>query len=438
MGMSKLQYQAYTSQAGQGIDNLKGTVEQKQNPITKEVGEDHPFDYEIPKGIYLSFSFMTGVVDKIVDYLWGPGFYTKSADPRAKELIDIWVETVRFKLHGREWVKQAVIKGFSPMELAGSKAQVPGKVRTLNANRVYVKRNAQGEVLGYNQIKANAKTYSKDNLIPFEPFQIAALHVNRIDDDPYGYGMIWTQRKTIGALIDVDKDMHKLVKRKANTPIVVYMGNAATNEIPTAEATAEMADKLTFMNNQTEWVFSQDMKAEVLDFGDPGKKFETVIEHDKQMLRYGTQVPQVLMGDGNIAEGLAGEQGEAFDRFIQSLRINVEAVIEDEIFTRVLKAQNMSAKVEFIWGEMSKSEKNTLITQITMLLNNAMIGNKFRMELEKKLAGCFDIEEAAIEDDAAEREKEMNQPQAPVPGSNQPGRNQSVVQLEFVEGALEL
>lgn len=438
IGMSKAQVSQWTTMGLNDGTIMRGVVDQKQSPITKEIGEDHPFDYEITTGLYLKFSYITGSVDKIVDYLWGTGFSTKSMDKRCKDIIDQWLEDVRFKVNGRPWVKQALIKGFSPLELAGTKAQVPGKIKTLNANRVYIKRDSKGEVIQYNQIKPG-KTASKDNLIPFDPYQIAALHVNKLDDMAYGYGIIYPQRKAAEYTIQAEADMHKLLRRKANVPIVVYMGNAANGDVPTEEATNDMADKLTFMNNQTEWVFSADMKAEVLDFGDIGKKFETVLDHDKQMLRYGLQVPQVLMGDGSIPEGLAAVQAEAFDRYILSLRVEIEAIIEDQIFKRVLLANNLQGKVEFIWGEMSKSDRDQLIVQLTTLLGNQSIGPKFRMELEKKLAGCFDIDPEIIEEDAEEREKEADEPQPKVPGGNQPGKNQSLqVQLEFVEGELIL
>src|SRR3990167_9628083 len=77
-------------------EQFKGETETKEVRFPRELGEEHPFDYKLTEGLYLKFGFVTGVIDKIVDFCWGPGFYTKAEDKRAKAIIDMWLEDTNF------------------------------------------------------------------------------------------------------------------------------------------------------------------------------------------------------------------------------------------------------------------------------------------------------------------------------------------------------
>ena len=118
--------------------NTKGEI--KIDTDFKNIGEPHPINYELMQGLYKDFGLVTAIVDKLVDFVWGPGFYTLSDDNRAKTIIDNWIKDVNFDSIGRKWLRQALIKGFSPLELGGSKTEIPQGAKVLNANNIYVVR----------------------------------------------------------------------------------------------------------------------------------------------------------------------------------------------------------------------------------------------------------------------------------------------------------
>lgn len=415
----------WRTQQSLAVPALKGDVEQSKT-WHSSLGEPHPFDYKLTKGLYLKMSFVQGVIGKIVDWVWGPGFYTKSMNENAKKIIDQWLDDVDFELVGRKWLQQAVIKGFSPLELGGSKAEMPQGVKVLNADRVFVKRNEKGVVVEFNQVQAG-KMITYDNATHFLPFEIAALHLNQLDDDAYGHGMIYPHQNTLNDLLEVQKDLHTLIRRKANNPMVATLGDRTQNEIPTPEAVADFGEKLAFMCSRTEFAVSDNVRLSMVDFGQIGQKFDVILQNDTDMLFFGFQIPEAIMGRGNIAEGLGQENREALDRYVKSIQLEVESVIETQIFKRILLANNISAKVEFEWGQPSLAQKNTTITQITALLGNTMLSNMFRFELEKKLAPIFDIDESKIVDPATEAQGEAQQPQPKVPKQQQ-------FQTQFYEG----
>lgn len=423
-------------------EQLRGEVQQQQKRWPTNFGEEHPFDYSIPQGLYLSMSFVNGVVDKIVNKVWGAGFFTKSESERAKKICDDWMQDVRFDTFGRQWLRQALIKGFSPLELGGRTNEVPQGIKVLNADRVYIQRDTKGVILEIKQLRPGRHPSDKESYIVFQPYQVAILNINQVDDCAYGYGILFPQLNTINNLINAEKDMHKLVHRKANVPIVAYLGDREKGDIPTQEATDDFSEKLQYFNNMTEWAVADNVRVTAVDFGNVAEKFEGVLRHDTDMLFFGFQMPEVIMGRGNIPEGLADTQQEEVDRYVNSMQKEIEKVIEESIFRRILVASGLpNERVQFEWGQPSKRDKAKQIEQITMLLNNPMLHPELQLELQKKLANLLEIPDAIIkslkalprptptndttpEDDERDSEEERSQPI--IPGTNK----------QFCEGEL--
>ena len=403
-------------------EQFNGQVETKEVRIPKDLGEEHPFDYKLTEGLYLNFGFVTGVIDKIVDFCWGPGFYTKSADKRAKAIIDTWLEDTNFDSQGRRWLKEALIKGTGFLELGGAPNEPPQGIKLLNADYMYIKRNKFGVIEGFNQYVGgfkNGTAYDKTSVIPFKLYQIAELQLNHSGDSAYGYGIVYPALQSINNLIQNEKDMHTLMSRKAGAPIVMYMGNRDKDDIPTQSDIDAVGQKLTYMTNKTEWVLGDNMRAEVLDFGNFAEKFATVLDHDLDMLFFTFQVPEVLMGRGSIPEGLAKVQMDAFERRIKSIQVELEKVIENKIFKRILLANGLDVHVELEWGQPSQDERNTRITALTALLQNVMLSPVLRLELEKQLADLMGIDVKLIIPPEVEREEEEEEPQPKVPMENE-------------------
>lgn len=425
IGMSK----AMKDRVSEGYSSdTKSLIESgKSQVINSDIGEAHPFDYTIATDLCKKHAFTAGIIERIVNAVWGPGFFTKSDDKRAKDIIDNWNHDVNFKLVGRDWLKQALRKGFSPIELGGKDKGVPQGIKLMNSNRVFIKRDDKGNIVSYNQVKPKGKlSAGKDNFITFEPSQIVPLHINKYDDEAYGVGLIYPLLNSINNIIAAEQDMHKLLKRKANQPMWAKLGTSP-EDAPTVEAVDDFAAKMQYMNNTTEWATDYSVDIKVLDFGDIGKKFETILNHDADMIFFGSGVPEVIMGRGNIPEGLANTQDEVFDRFITSVQMEIEPVI-DELYDRILLANGLSGvKVTFEWGVPTESQMNAQIAQITALISNPMISPAFHFELEKKLAKLMDISEKSVTPPSEEKKFEAREPQPKVPGKSQD---------EFFEGEL--
>ena len=136
------------------------------------------------------------------------------------------------------------------------------------------------------------------------------------------------------------------------------------------------------------------------------------------MLFFGFQAPETLMGTAaptGLGSNLASEHGSSFERHIQSIQEEIEKLIEEKIFRRILLSHGFDDHVEIIWGEPNEEAK---IARIQMLqgLMSFVSSNTLRFEIEKDIARNLGYDEDIITQGEEEREKEEKNPQPFVPG----------------------
>ena len=400
--------------------NFKGEIEQKIKTFPTDLGEEHPFDFSQCEGIYTKMGFVTGVIDKFIDFVVGPGFYIECDNERAKKIIDDFMRDVNMDTLLRAWIKEALVKGNGFLEIGGKKGEVPKGLKVLNANWMYVKRDKFGVVEEYNQYTGGFKRFDKTKAIPFNPYQIAHIPFNKVGDCAYGLGIVSPALVTIDHLLQQEKDLHMLMNRKANAPYDVTMGKVVSGKYikPRKEDIISFGKKLETLHNKHEWVHDGLTEIKVLDFGNIGEKFEAVLNYDTDMLFFTFQVPEVLMGRGKIPEGLAKVQMDAFERRIQSIQAEVEKVIENDLFKRILLANGFDVHVEFQWGRPSSMEKNERLKRIWEMLKVPTISAPLVKLMEKDVVKLLDYDEKEYEmmSEEEEKKRELERPQPIVPG----------------------
>jgi SPP1 gp7 family putative phage head morphogenesis protein len=406
-------------------EQLKGEVENTETKFSKELGEAHPFDYATVESLYKSFGLVTGVIDKYVDFIVSGGFFVKAEDSpngaNAETIIQDYFRDVEFDSVLRRWLKEALIKGSGYLELSGKPDEVPKELKVLDAKYMYVKRDNFGKVENINQIKLNKRgtsSITKNDFTSFKPHEIAVLNFNKIGDMAYGMGIIHPAIKTINDFLGANKSMHKLLERKANSPIHAKVGDLDKDIIPTAEDVSTFGKELQTLTNQTEWATGPDVAFSVVDFGNIGDKFGGVMKSDNDILFAAFQVPEVLLGRGNIPEGLAKVQLEAFDRNIKSKQAEIERIIESQIIKRVLNANGIDVHVEFEWGQPTEEDTNARLLRITELLKLFNLSPEMRLELEKESLRLLNLDTEMVTPPEVEREEQEAETQPAVPGAN--------------------
>lgn len=405
-------------------EQFKGIIPQEKRIPYEDVGEPLPYNMNIEmlQGVYTSVSFVTGIINKYVDFIISPGFYVKSDDTRAQKIIENFIENVNFDGVLRKWIRDGLICGNGYMELAGDEKDAIKSIKVLNPKSMFAKRDIHGHVLQYTQyfgagVFVGDGRQQMQTKIKFEPKEIAHFAYDCIGDNVYGLGMIFPALDTINKMLKAQADMHKILGRKANEQLHVAIGDKATGRVPTPEVISAFGQKMQYMNEKTEWVTDCFVDMKVLSFGNVSDKFMGVLENDFDLIFFSFQVPEVLMGRGSIPEGLATVQMEAFMMRIQSIQAELERIIETQIFKRILKSHGIDSHVEMSWGKQSETEKNSRITLLTGLLQNMTLNPKLRQSMESDLSLMLGYTDK-IETPEQEKKREMEEPNPRIPGQN--------------------
>lgn len=417
------EYFELQQKANQSLFNqaFRGQVQDKEPIISKKIGAEHSFDMDQVERVVNNIGLVNAGVEKIKDAIIGD-FTVQVDDENGQALVDAFVEDSNFLSVMDEWIKEAVMKGNGYIDLTDV---INNQMQVLNANRMYVKRNKQGKILKYNQITGdkNRTITFENNVNPFEPDEVAHLKINSVAGQPYGIGYVWPNIRVINHYASSELDNHKLMSRKAGAPIHVKVG------IPGESVQSGDVDAvkiaLQYMNNQTNWVTDGSVEMNVIDFKDVGKNLIELSNHDIEQMSMGMNIPLVMMGIANVPEGLAKVQGEGFQRFIGSIRVNVEDVIETQIFKPLLERNGLSFKINFVWSMPGEEEKNNRLTTIQVAMGSPMTSPELRSALEKEYAKILGLDDVIdmlpdpkearqrADEEMRKREEEIRQPEVP-------------------------
>ena len=434
----------YENQAKIIQETFKGEVNDQDTIFPKGLGAAHPFDFSQVDLILNNIGISNAFVDKIVDAIVGE-FTIKIENPNAQALLDEFVDTTNFKTKLRPWIKEGIGKGNGFMELDLADLKNIQKLRVLNANDMYVRRTKKGKIIGYNQFKGRLKLFTtKSEPIPFKPNEIAHLQINKVPNDPYGLGLVWSNRVTIENYASSELDLHKLQSRKAGAPIHAKLGLPGQRVRPAD--LDDMKSKLQYMTNSTEWVTDGNTEFKLIDFSGVLDNLIKAAEHDMEQLALGMKIPMALVGTSNNPEGLAKVNDKGFLRFIQSVRTLVGEIIEEQIFRPYLRSESpkFDGKIEFIWELPGEDEKNERLTKIKEALSLFELSPELRASLEIEYARILDLdvvdllptpqearkkkdkEEAELkaEIDKSREEEETKIPQPEVPGAKKTANQQ--------------
>jgi len=406
----------YISTKNELKETFKGEVQDTPITFPKDLGAEHPFIFEDMDQLCKSVGVVSSSINKITNSIVGE-FSVKTKSKSDELIITEFTKRTKFTSVIRDWIKEGLKKGNGFMEL-----DIDDKgLQVLNANDMYVKRNKKGKVLEYKQWVGNLKIYSSKSskLKTITPNKIAHLKINPIAGEPYGLGIIWPNERVIENMVLNVQELHKLISRKAGAPIHVAVGREG--EAVNAEYIDDVKVSLQVMNNRTEWVTDSNVKMNVLDFGDIGKNLTDTLNHDMLMFAYGFEIPIVIMGSGNIPEGLAKVQLESFQRGISAIQEEIESIIEEQIFKPLLESHGSKGEVEFNWNLPGEEEINNRIDRLTKLIECMNTSEPLRRMAEIEIAKLLDLEDAHKY--LSEPEKETDEDKAARPGQTPPGQD---------------
>jgi len=238
-----------------------------------------------------------------------------------------------------------------------------------------------------------------------------------------------------------------LMGRKANSPYHVKLGGVVGGKYfkPNPATVEKFGKDLEWLHNKHEWVTDGLTEIKAIDFGNIGEKFNEVLKYDVEQLLFTFQVPAVLMGVANVNEGIAKVQMDGFERRVKSFQSEIEKVIEEKIFRRILVSNGIDVHVEFHWGRPSNTERYERLMKIIPMMTSQTTSQSLSRMLEQEAVKLLELDEEEfvllaeeedkkkIEDEEREREEARATPIVPGQNANPPQRKQESLVKEKLE-----
>ncbi len=371
---------------------------EKQFP--QGLGIDHPYDFAELEKWYKDDPFVHGVVEKHVDFIMGGGFHVTSEVEAVQNFVEQKMREFQFQTLLRNWIRRALISN-GYLEIQYDPKGAPIGFNLLDAKYIYIKLKKKdgkltNEIENYNQFIDLIRTPQP---IPLKEKEVAHLAFNRVNDSPYGLGIIQPLTFTLNKKVNFIQDFSTMVHRKAVAKLLIKLGDRQTGKVPPDDDVKAFGQRIESMTNMTDLITGPYVETETINFGDMGKNFADPLRLVNEELIYGSQVPHVLMGIGNVAEGLADAQSKSWMFRIRSLQEEIEKVIETKIFAPLLEANSFNPEdIEFEWGSPSPDEKREDIKVLQSLLGSSMLlSPEFRTEIETRLRELLEFEEGEFE-----------------------------------------
>jgi SPP1 gp7 family putative phage head morphogenesis protein len=361
------------------------TVDDSPQRFNKNLGEEHPFDFEQYHNAYLGVPMVQGAVDKRVDFLVSD-YYLDCQDDEQVTFFNDWEKKVHFKLYLKQMARNKYVFGSSFSEKVWNNDSIQEFV-IQDSRYMFVKRNQNMQVEGYN-------LFTGKNPIFFEPNEVVHFAYNKIGTCAYGTSLLRSMMgtKKVSALqqkLALEESSHIIMKRKANAPLHVQLGDK-DNE-PSQTDINTFAAGLEAMTNKTEWVTAYNVQ--ITEKGFAGKVMDPapLLNHAENQIMYGVQVPEVLLGKGSIPEGLATVQMEAFSIMNSSEQVQLCADVEEQILVELFERNGFGKDFSFKFGKPNvQTPKDELASLLALL--NTNLSQHTKREIELKIRDLLDIE----------------------------------------------
>ena len=392
----------------------KATSDVEEERFPHDLGAKHLRNLKDLKRWYDDDGSAHGLVEKYVNYAMS-GFFLKSKDAKFLEIMNGRLEELNVKKILREWYRRGLYAGTGYLEPVRGEDDKISQLNILDSRYIYIKlkRNSEGiltqEIEKFQQF-IDFKTTPEPILLGGED-DIIHFTVNKSSDSPYGSGILAPLTFALQSKTNLTNDMISIIHKKAAAKTMIKVGNEKEGVPEQSDMTA-FGQGLESMDNDTEWIVPYFVEGQVLDYGDPGKNFQVPFDIVNTELIFGGEVPEVIMGKGNIAEGLAKEQGHSWRLTITSRREEFEPAMEKLIRLIAIDEGLNPDEVEIEWSFKNPEDKREEIRILNEIIGKPFtsLSSDFLVEVEKRMRELLGFDEMPRD---AKKEAERRQPPVP-------------------------
>jgi len=225
-----------------------------------------------------------------------------------------------------------------------------------------------------------------------KPEQIFHVKFFERPDSPYGMSIIEPAFDTIIRKAKVDEGTAEAMVRHGHPKMVIYLLGVKDGEtpVPTTEEINKIKTKLKDLNAKNEIILPDTYKIETIDTKGI-ERVEDYFSYFTQMLTSSFLVPEEALGLGkNVTEATSSTKIVMFERFIYSLQRKLSSIIEEQIFSHLLKNKFPDTKVHIKFRPITDKDEVLKARWISSLL--AAYRNSDKMPLTiNEIRDKFDL-----------------------------------------------
>lgn len=360
--------------------------------IINKLGVPHPFEYDVIDGVTKKMGLVNAIIDKYADFTIGGNMFFEG-DIVLVEKFEEWCSECGFKLHIKPLFKEGIKKGSGYLEISDLlNIGLITSIKLVNSETIYAVKDEYGIVIGFNQYLGSDGRIDESKITHLTTDEILQFNANTCNNEPYGYGIVYPALESINNFGEAQTALHKIVKRKANSPLHAKLGSYEKDDYPTQGDIEKFGKNMTFMNATTEWATGPNVEFKVIDFGNIGEKFMTILDNDYQLMSYCFQVPSILLGSDRGFTGSSEIQMDAFVKRCQSYRQDIKYLFKTKIFDKLRKLWGMEDKdYDILFDTDTIQQKAQQLASYKELLNVAVLSPGMREQIERKLAQALGI-----------------------------------------------
>lgn len=373
-------------------DDAKKKIALAKNAI------EHPYDFESLESYYHQVPLVQAAVDKHVDFLIGADYTVRTPNTDMDVLFEKFMKRHNFDYWLRGMARNTYIFGPSFSEIQWNGAEI-AVLSPIDSKSMYACQNEYGNISGfiqYMQAGPDKGGYVKTD---FTPEEVIKISFTSSAGNPYGNSLF---RALLGdgnisvlhQKIKAEEAVKVILERKANSPLHVRVGDE--NNMASQNDVNNITTAVEAMHNKTDWITSHLVSMSVIDFPMKTGEFGNLFDYYDMQSSSSLQVPQVLLGRGNVPEGLANVQMDGFQVRIKSHQNCLSTSLEDCIFKPMaLRAGFHPDEVEQVnfypgrWPTGADRERE--LTALCTLLQVPGISMDTRLATENKIRALIGI-----------------------------------------------
>ncbi len=271
------------------------------------------------------------------------GYDIESNDKEAKKIIERWCRKVDLPIHLLNNTIYGLVFGDSFIEIIKNKKQAPSSLKDVDPQTMEVNFDKYGIVQNYTQSLGKKAGESVPKL---DKESICHIRFFPKPNDPYGLSLISPNVDILDKKVRADNAIASAIIRHGTSKLVFSVGSEKDGQLPPDSVLEAIESEVEDIDEKNEFVVPWNVDVYPID--EKGiQGVEDYYNYFQSQLVLGLLVPGEVLGLGQgSTEATARVRALLYERMIQSFQTQLAAIVEKQLFKKVLQANGYNMEDE--------------------------------------------------------------------------------------------